>query len=415
MPKDQLMHAFPTDWVRSQFPSLELSVAGRPAIFLDAPGGTQVPIAVTRAVRDYYRQNNSNVGGRFVTSQNTAEIVHETRVALAEFIHANRPEEIVFGQNMTSLTFALSRALAKTWAPGSEIIVTSLDHDANISPWKLAAADRGCTVRTWEMRTEDCTLQLEDLRSLISERTSLIAVTLASNAVGSHVNVARVVELARGTGAKVFVDAVHFAPHGRIDVQALGCDFLACSAYKFFGPHIGVLWGKYQWLDELEAYKVRPSSATPPEKWETGTQSFESIAGTSGALDYLKETGYKANGSSGITGAMEAIREYESHLSLRFLHGLHDLKRATIFGLSDPNEIRHRTPTFAICLEGIHPDEAAEKLAHRGIFVWSGNFYAVDLVDRLGLADSGGVVRLGFTHYHTIDEVDRTLDALATL
>jgi len=409
------MHAFPIEWVRGQFPSLELSVEGRRAIFLDAPGGTQVPIAVTRAVRDYYRKNNSNVGGCFVTSKNTAEIIHKTRTALADLVHANRPEEIVFGQNMTSLTFALSRALARTWSRGSEIIVTSLDHDANISPWKLAAADRGCTVRTWEMHTEDCTLRIEDLRPLISEKTYLIAVTLASNAVGSHVDVARVVELVNGAGIKVFVDAVHFAPHSRIDVQALGCDFLACSAYKFFGPHIGVLWGKYQWLDELEAYKVRPSSATPPGKWETGTQSFESIAGTSGALDYIQETGYKANGSCGTGGAMQAIQEYESELSLRFLHGLHELKRAALFGLSNPDDIQHRTPTFAIRIEGLHPDEAAEKLAGRGIFVWSGNFYAADLIDRLGLTDSGGVLRLGFTHYHTIDEVDRTLNALATL
>jgi cysteine desulfurase family protein (TIGR01976 family) len=409
------MHAFPIEWVRSQFPSLELSVGGRPAIFLDAPGGTQVPIAVTRAVRDYYRKNNSNVGGRFVTSRNTVKMVRETRMALAEFVHANRPEEIVFGQNMTSLTFALSRALARTWTPGSEIIVTSLDHDANISPWKLAAADRGCSVKTWEMRPEDCTLRLEDLRPLISERTCLIAVTLASNAVGSHVEVANVVEMIRGTHAKVFVDAVHFAPHGRIDVQALGCDFLVCSAYKFFGPHIGVLWGKYQWLDALEAYKVRPSSACPPDKWETGTQNFEGIAGAAGALDYLKEAGYKANGSCGIDGAMEAIREYESHLSQRFLRNLHELKRATLFGLSDPDQTKLRTPTFAIRLEGIHPDEAAEKLAERGIFDWSGNFYAADLIDRLGLTASGGVLRLGFTHYHTIDEVDRTLNALATL
>ena len=409
------MHAFPIEWVRGQFPSLELSVEGRRAIFLDAPGGTQVPIAVTRAVRDYYRKNNSNVGGRFVTSKNTAEIIHKTRTALADLVHANRPEEIVFGQNMTSLTFALSRALARTWSRGSEIIVTSLDHDANISPWKLAAADRGCTVRTWEMHTEDCTLRIEDLRPLISEKTCLIAVTLASNAVGSHVDVARVVELVNGAGIKVFVDAVHFAPHSRIGVQALGCDFLACSAYKFFGPHIGVLWGKYQWLDELEAYKVRPSSATPPGKWETGTQSFESIAGTSGALDYIQETGYKANGSCGTGGAMQAIQEYESELSLRFLHGLHELKRAALFGLSNPDDIQHRTPTFAIRIEGLLPDEAAEKLAGRGIFVWSGNFYAADLIDRLGLTDSGGVLRLGFTHYHTIDEVDRTLNALATL
>jgi selenocysteine lyase/cysteine desulfurase len=229
------------------------------------------------------------------------------------------------------------------------------------------------------------------------------------------VDVAQVAELVRGSGIKVFVDAVHFAPHSHIDVQALGCDFLVCSVYKFYGPHIGVLWGKYQWLDELEAYKVRPSSAEPPEKWETGTQSFESIAGTSAALDYLREAGYSANGGCGIAGAMRTIQQYESNLSLRFLHGLHDLKRVSLFGLSAAGEVSRRTPTFAIRIEGIHPDEAAEKLAEQGIFVWSGNFYATDLVDRLGLTESGGVLRLGFTDYHTIDEVDRTLGALAVL
>jgi selenocysteine lyase/cysteine desulfurase len=265
------------------------------------------------------------------------------------------------------------------------------------------------------MRIEDCTLRIENLRPLISEKTCLIAVTLASNAVGSHVDVARVAELVRNSGIKVFVDAVHFAPHSPINVQALGCDFLACSVYKFYGPHIGVLWGKYQWLDELEAYKVRPSPAVPPEKWETGTQSFESIAGTSAALEYLRETGYKANGSCGIAGAMRTIQEYESNLSLRFLRGLDDLKRVSLFGLRAPVEVRHRTPTFAIRIEGIHPDDAAAKMAGQGVFVWSGNFYAADLVDRLGLTDSGGVLRLGFTHYHTVDEVDRTLDALAML
>jgi cysteine desulfurase family protein (TIGR01976 family) len=409
------MRPFSTEWVRSQFPSLELSVDGRPAIFLDAPGGTQVPITVTRAIHDYYRKHNSNIGGKFVTSKSTGEIVRQARIALAEFFNAPRPEEIIFGQNMTSLTFALSRALAKTWSPGSEIVVTSLDHDANITPWKLAAGDCGCTVRTWEMRPEDCTLDINALRPLISEKTRLIAVTLASNAVGSHVDITGVIDLARSVGAKVFVDAVHFAPHCRIDVQWLGCDFLVCSAYKFFGPHIGVLWGKYQWLEELDAYKVRPSPDLPPDKWETGTQSFESIAGTLGALEYLKETGYRANGGSTLCDAMNAIQEYESRLSLRFLQGIADLKQAVLFGLRDPIDVRRRTPTFAIRLEGLHPDEAAERLHHRGIFVWSGNFYAVDLIDRLGLTASGGVIRLGFTHYHTIDEVDRTLDALATI
>ena len=248
---------FPIDWVRGQFPALRRRIGNQPVIYLDGPGGTQVPEQVIDAIADYLRTSNSNVGGKFVTSAQTSELVLRTRIALAEFIHARKPQEIVFSQNMTSLTFSLSRSLARTWSRDSEIILTSLDHDANIAPWRLAATERGVTVKTWEVRKQTCSLDPEDLQPLLSKRTALIAVTLASNASGSHVDVRGVVELAKSVQAKVFVDAVHFAPHGRINVQSLDCDFLACSAYKFFGPHIGVLWGREELLLHLESFKVR--------------------------------------------------------------------------------------------------------------------------------------------------------------
>lgn len=409
------MESFPIAWVREQFPALKLSIDRMPAIFLDGPGGTQVPESVIRAVSDYYRTSNSNLGGQFLTSRNTLAIVQRARAALAEFFNASHAEEIVFGQNMTSLTFCLSRVLAKSWAPASELIVTSLDHDANVSPWRLAAAEKGATVKTWEFRKENCSLDLEDLRRLISDRTVLIAVTLASNAVGSLVDVQSVAKLAKEVGAKLFVDAVHFAPHGKIDVQMLGCDFLACSAYKFFGPHIGVLWARREWLTQTESFKVRPASDEPPGKWETGTQSFESIAGTLAALDYLRNLASRTSATTSLNAAMDSIRRYELGLSEQFLSSIARNRRVKVYGISDPKQVAKRTPTFALRLEGMHPDVAAQKLGERGVLVWSGHFYAVDLIERLGLSEQGGVIRVGFVHYNTVAEVDRTLEALEVL
>jgi cysteine desulfurase family protein (TIGR01976 family) len=407
--------SFPIAWVREQFPALRLSVGRRPAIFLDGPGGTQVPESVIRAVSDYYRTSNSNLGGQFLTSQKTFEIVQQARHALAEFFNAVDAAEIIFGQNMTSLTFALSRVLAKNWEPGAEVIVTSLDHDANVSPWRLAAEEKNVVVKIWQFRKETCSLDVEDLRSLISERTVLIAVTLASNAVGSLVDVRSVVQLAKKVGAMVYVDAVHFAAHGKIDVQAFGCDFLACSAYKFFGPHIGVLWARKEWLASAESFKVRPASNQPPGKWETGTQSFESIAGTLAALEYLREVANRSMGSNSLRAAMGVIRQYELAISERFLSGIAQNPRINLYGISVPADAGGRTPTFAVRLEGLHPEAAAKKLGERGIFVWSGHFYALDLIERLRLSDQGGVIRIGFVHYNTEEEVDRTLDALKNL
>ena len=407
--------SFPIAWVREQFPALRLSVGRRPAIFLDGPGGTQVPESVIRAVGDYYRTSNSNLGGQFLTSQKTFEIVQQARDALAEFFNAADAAEIIFGQNMTSLTFALSRVLAKNWELGAEVIVTSLDHDANVSPWRLAAEEKNVVVKIWQFRKETCSLHVEDLRSLISDRTVLIAVTLASNAVGSLVDVRSVVQLAKKVGAKVFVDAVHFAAHGKIDVQAFGCDFLACSAYKFFGPHIGVLWARREWLASTENFKVRPASNQPPGKWETGTQSFESIAGTLAALEYLREVANRSMGTNSLRAAMDVIRQYELAISERFLSGIAQNPRINLYGISVPAHAAGRTPTFAVRLEGLHPEAAAKKLGEQGIFVWSGHFYALDLIERLRLSDQGGVIRIGFVHYNTEEEVDRTLDVLKNL
>ncbi len=392
--------------LRALFPSLGQQVDGRDAVFLDGPGGTQVPLSVMEAMSAYLSRDNANTGGSFITSQRTDAAVASARAETARFLNAARSEEIVFGQNSTSLWFALSRALARTWRAGDEIIVTSLDHDANITPWTLAARDAGATVRTWEFRTEDCTLRLEGLDALLTDRTRHIAFTHASNAVGTIPDVAGAIRRvrAKSPGATVFIDAVHHTPHNPVDVRALDCDFLGCSAYKFCGPHLGILYGKYEHLDRLEAYKVRPSYAKPPGKWETGTQSFESISGLRAALAYLESV-----------GGMERIHEYELGLVRAFLEQARAVPDLTIHGLTDPARAGERTPTFGVTLEGWNASALAAQLGAQGIFVWDGHFYAVDVIDRLGLKDRGGLVRIGFAHYNTHEEVTRTIGALKEL
>ncbi len=402
--------------LRAWFPALQQQVNGRPAVFLDGPGGTQAPQIVIDAMGDYLARGSSNLGGPFQTSQQTDATVVEARLALRDFLNASRPEEIVFGQNMTSLTFSMSRALARTWAPGDEIVVTRLDHDANIAPWLLAAADRGVVVRTLDFNPADCTLRLDQLPQLLNAKTRLVAVTYASNAVGSISDVRRVVDMAHAVGALVYVDAVHYAPHGLIDVQALDCDFLACSVYKFFGPHTGVLYGKYDLLDALEAYKVRPSSKRPPGKWETGTQSFESLAGVTAAVDYIAAIA-QAEGSrrARIVASMTAVKQYEMALSVAFLAGATAVPGLKIYGITDIERLGERCPTFAVSLAGYAPAEVSGWLGERGFFVWDGDYYAVAVMERLGLQDKGGLVRIGFAHYNTADEVDRLLAALREL
>jgi cysteine desulfurase family protein (TIGR01976 family) len=334
---------------------------------------------------------------------------------MADFLHA-RPEEIIFGQNMTSLTFAMSRALARTWQPGDEIIVTRLDHDANISPWLLAAEERGVTVRWLDFHPADCTLALETLPNLLNEKTRLLAISYASNAVGSITDVQRAAQLAHQVGALVYVDAVHYAPHGLIDVQALACDFLACSVYKFFGPHTGVLYGKFDLLEELTAYKVRPSSPRSPGKWETGTQSFESLAGVTAAIEYLASLGGETGDRrTRLQAAMQQVKAYEASLSEQFLRGVTAVPGLKLYGITDIERLSERTPTFAISLAGHTPAEVASRLGEQGIFVWDGHYYAIAVMERLGLLDKGGLVRIGFVHYNTPEEVERVLVALGEM
>lgn len=398
--------------LRGKFPALQLAVNGETAVYLDGPGGTQTPQSVIDAMSGYLQGGSSNLGGLFRTSEETGKIVAAARQAMADMLNA-RPEEIAFGQNMTSLTFSFSRALARTWQPGDEIIVTRLDHDANISPWLLAAEDRGVTVRWLDFNTADCTLNLADLADLLNEKTRLLAITAASNAVGSITDIPRAVRMAHAVDALVYVDAVHYAPHGLIDVQAWDCDFLACSVYKFFGPHTGVLYGKYDLMDDLTAYKVRPASPKPPEKWETGTQSFESLAGVTAAVEYIASIGESTGDRrQHIQSAMERTKTYEMALGEQFLRGAAELPGFKVYGITDIEQLDQRTPTFAVSLAGYTPAQLAARLGEQGIFVWNGHYYAIAVMERLGLLDKGGLVRIGFAHYNTTAEVDRLVRTL---
>lgn len=409
--------AFDPTLVRPQFPALQRIVKGQPAIFLDGPGGTQSPEGVIEAMSGYLRRGSSNLGGPFLTSREADTVVDEARLAMMDLLNARRPEEIVFGQNMTSLTFSMSRAIAQTWQPGDEIILTRLDHDANIAPWLRAAEDRGVQVRWLDFRPQDCTLDFMMMSNLLNERTRLVAVNYASNAVGTITDVKRAAELAHAAGAWVYVDAVHFTPHDAVDVQALDCDFLACSVYKFFGPHTGVLYGKYELLERLPAYKVRPASDYPPGKWETGTQSFESLAGVTAAVDYLATiAGESGPRRDRLVRAMAAIKQYEAELSAQFLQRATGVPGLRVYGITDIENLGSRTPTFAVSLAGHSPERVASYLGKQGIFVWHGHYYAVAVMERLGTLDRGGLVRIGFVHYNTVEEMARlfaSLDRLA--
>lgn len=413
--------------IRAQFPALQQTFHGRPVVFFDNPGGTQAPQRVIDAMRDYLVTSNANTHGAFLTSQRSDAILAEAHAAMADFLGAASPDEIAFGPNMTTLTFSLSRAIARTLRPGDEIVVTRLDHDANIAPW-LALQEQGIVVRHADIHPADCTLDLADLEAQITERTRLVAIGYASNAVGTINDVETIVAMARTAGAWTFVDAVHYAPHGPIDVHALGCDFLVCSAYKFFGPHVGALYGRYELLDRLPAYKVRPAPSTPPGKFETGTQNHEGLAGLVAALDYLASLGeaygsaYRA-GFPHMTGrrlmlhaGMSAIKAYERELSAYLLAGLQTVPGVHIWGLTDPARLDWRTPTFAITLEsGQRPRQVAERLGQAGIFVWDGNYYALAVMERLGLEAHGGAVRIGLVHYNTVEEINRLIEELEVI
>jgi cysteine desulfurase family protein (TIGR01976 family) len=402
--------------LRPLFPALGRTVDGRTPVFLDGPGGTQVPQAVIDAMVHYLSTANANHGGAFTTSRLSDTICREAHAACADLLNAPSPSEVVFGQNMTSLTFQVSRSLARTWKPGDEVLLTRLDHDANVNPWALAARDAGAEVRFADLRPDDCTLDLDDLRRQVTPRTRLVAVTCASNAVGSIPDVAAVARAAHAVGALVYLDAVHYAPHGVIDVQAWGCDFLACSAYKFFGPHVGVLWGRRELLESLPAYKVRPSPNALPDRWMTGTQNHEGLAGVVAAVGYLASLGgTEGSRRERLVRAMTAVRAYEANLALRLLRGLAERPRFRVWGITQPERVAERTPTVAITAKDRGPRELAEHLAEREIYAWNGNFYALGVTERLGLEEHGGLLRLGLVHYNTAEEVDRLLAALDEL
>ncbi|MFA9490422.1 MAG: cysteine desulfurase-like protein [Anaerolineales bacterium] len=414
---------FDPNSIRGAFPSLKSS-----AVYMDNPGGTQVPTQVIDRMTEYLHRTNANHGGAFDTSQKSDEVIDEARLAVAQFLNAPSPDEIVFGPNMTSLTFSVSRALARTLNPSDEIILTRLDHDANISPWLLVAEERGCKVHWVDFDVEDCTLRMDQLRDTLSERTKIVAVGYASNAVGTINPVAEIVELAHQVGAICYVDAVQYAPHGPIDVQELDADFLVVSAYKFFGPHVGALYGKRDILEDLQAYKVRPAPETAPGKFETGTQNFEGIAGTLGSLEYLSEIGTRmmeeTSGTvssqefgrrTALNRAMEAIQSYEMQLSRALIKTLSSIPGLRIWGIVDENSIAQRVPTVSFTMEGYSPRQIATELNKADIYAWDGNYYALAVTDRLGLEGSGGMLRVGLVHYNTLEEIDRLGEALSTL
>lgn len=407
------MSPFDPHAIRPLFPALSEEVAGRPAAYLDGPGGTQVPQQVIDAIGAYLAHSNANTHGGFLTSRRTDVTIAAAHAAMADLLGC-APHETVFGANMTTLTFAVSRAIGRELGPGDEIVVTRLDHDANVAPWR-ALEERGVTIREVDVDVEDCTLDWADFEAKMSSRTRVVAIGYASNAVGTINDVARAVALARSVGALSYVDAVHYAPHGPLDVAALGCDFLACSVYKFFGPHVGVLYGKAEHLERLHPYKVRPASNASPERWMTGTQNHECLAGVTAAVDYLASLGAGPDRRAALVSAMTTIKEYERGLSERLVGGLLQVPGLSFYGIRDAERFDGRTPTVSFRLAGRTPRAVAEALGERGIFVWDGNYYALNLSERLGVEPAGGMVRVGLAHYNTAEEVDYLLATLGEL
>jgi cysteine desulfurase family protein (TIGR01976 family) len=407
--------------VRKQFPSLD-----RPAIFFDNPGGTQIARQSLERIQRYLLECNANHEGAFATSVQSDAILAEAHAAMADFLNASRPEEIVFGNNMTTLTLHLSRSLARTLSRGDEIVVTRLDHDANISPWLLVAEDRGCKVTWIDFDVEDCTFKLDEFEKAFARKPKLVAVGCASNAVGTINPVRKIAKMAHAAGTLVYADAVQFAPHAPIDVQDLGVDFLVCSSYKFFGPHAAALYGRYDLLDGLKAYKVRPAPDSLPGRFETGTQNHEGIAGVLGALEYFEWLGKTFGGEHeqglrerGYTGrrmefkkALTAIRAYEFESSRALLAVLEKVPGLRLYGIADPRRVDERVPTFSFTLEGRHPRRVAELLAKENVYVWDGNYYALAVTERLGVEAGGGMVRVGAAHYNTLEEIARLGEVL---
>lgn len=407
--------------IRAQFPALNELYNGRPAIFFDNPGGTQVPQRVIDAIVDYLTRRNANTHGIFETSVRSDAVLDQARQNVADLLNAD-VDEVVFGNNMTSLTFHLARSLAAEIHEDDEIIITRADHDANVAPWLRLAEDRGARVRWAEIDEENCTIDLAEMRALFNERTKLVAVGYASNASGNINDVKTIIGWAKEVGAYSFIDAVQYAAHGLIDVKALDCDFLACSAYKFFGPHVGILYGRRSHLEKLNAYRVRPAGEALPGKWETGTKNHEGIAGVSAAVDYLADLGVRygtasptASQREKLIAAFQAIGEYESLLIERLIEGLEVIPGVRIYGVTTRFDWPRRVATVALRKEGTTPQALAEHLAAQNIFAWHGNFYAHELSHYLGVEPSGGWLRLGLVHYNTLDEIDQCLRVLERL
>jgi cysteine desulfurase family protein (TIGR01976 family) len=409
------LNALDVGWVRSQFPSLQTQVNGQPAAFFDGPAGTQVPTQVMHAIQSYLMASNANTAGTFVTSRRTDEMIATTRAAMADFFNGE-PDEVVFGQNMTTITLSVSRAIGRGLQSGDEILLTTLDHDANFSPWK-ALEEKGVIIRQADIHEEDCTLDLEDLKSKLNERTKIVAVGYASNAAGTINSVAEITKLAHGVGALVYIDAVHYAPHGLIDVKELDCDFLVCSPYKFFGPHMGVLYGKRRLLQGFRPYKVRPSTDQVPDRWETGTQVHELIAGIGAAVEYIAGVGRHTDPSAksrreALAAAYRATVAHERRMISRLIEGLQLIPGARIYGISNPRRFEERCSTLSMRIGKHHPTAIAAFLAEHGVFTWDGNYYALNLTERLGVESSGGLLRIGMVHYNTMEEVERLLATL---
>jgi len=410
--------------IREQFPSLN-----RPAVFFDNPGGTQIARQSANRIQQYLLECNANHQGVFATSRQSDLILDSAHIAMADFLNAARPEEIIFGANMTTLTFHISRSIARTLNSSDAIVVTRLDHDANISPWLLVAEDRGCNIIWVDFDLQDGTLFMENFEEALEKKPKLVAFGYASNALGTINPVRKMTEMAHAAGALVYVDAVQYAPHGPIDVQDLGVDFLVCSSYKFFGPHAGILYGRYDLLKELKAYKVRPATDSLPGKFETGTQNHEGIAGVLGALEYFEwlgrtfgaeqEEGLSSRGYQGrrmeLKKALTALRAHEYELSRALLSTLKQVPGLRIYGQTDPQKLDQRVPTFSFNMAGKNPHLIAEFLASKGFYVWDGNYYALAVTERLGVEETGGMVRVGAVHYNTLDEIARLGEALKSL
>ncbi len=415
-------HGLDVAAARDHFPALARTLNGVPIACLDGPGGTQVPRECIAGIRNYLEQSNANHGGAFTASVETDEMLHQAHAAGADFLGAHEPDEIAFGPNMTTITFAISRALGRDVRAGDEVVVTRLDHDANVAPWLAMAEDRGAVVRWLELAEDGASLDLDALEGLVGPRTRIVAVGLASNALGTLTDVGRVVEVAHAAGALVYVDAVHAAPHVPIDVSTLRADLLVTSPYKFFAPHLGMLYGRRELLERLQAYRVRPAGSALPGKLEVGTQNHEALAGLVGTFDYLEGLGSaygdvadRSDRRSRLRAAMSAIHEHEREMSRAALERLASVPGLRLHGIADPSRIDERVPTFSFTLDGHDPRAVAEHLATRAISTWDGDFYAWELVRALGLADAGGLLRIGLVHYNTIEEVDRLHEALVEL